>query len=186
MIRLIGKFGLTWLPWTRWIYADPTMDGEVLLLRWKLRTHRFSNLFDGNGSAFLSWRWSWWRLFYELWWWRLLVLSVEMHNVRSRTWLRKRISIADNVVSHRPALMRRLTIFCRVVPQNGSSRLMTTCIRFGRQINACMLTSVLVVICLWNWRATAFDAFVVGSVRSISRPDIVSNVHREIARKKIE
>lgn len=115
VIRSVGKFRLLlalawWIP-----VADPSVDCEILLLRWNLCAHCVTDFFDGNRTAFLSCRWSRWSLFHQLRW---LLMFAHMYNVR-RSWniLRQGITVVNDVVRHRPPLVRRLlSVLCRIVP----------------------------------------------------------------------
>lgn len=181
MVRSVGELAgllLLLLAGTRRVHiADPTVDREVLLLRWDLRA-RVADLLDGDGAAF---RCRLWRLLLLL----LLMLAVQVKlDVGRGDILRQRVTIVDDVVGHRPALVRGRSVLRWIVPQDGPAGLMSTRVGLGRQVNALRLSSVLVVVRLWDWRAAALDAFVVGSIRSVSWSSVVPRVHRQIAKRE--
>lgn len=158
--------------------TDPSVDREVLLLRWNLGSHGVANLLDGDGAGLLG-RTGWrrLRLLNELRGWRLLVLAVQVQNVRSRDILGQGIATANNVVCHGPALVRRRSILCWIVPEDGpSSRLLSTVVVLRWHIHALRLPSVLVIVRLRHWRPVALDSLVIGAVRSVGGTNVVPDV----------
>lgn len=88
---------------------NPPVNCKILLWRYFC-----TDLFDRDCTGF-CWRTGRRYLFDELRW-RLLVLTVQMQDVWSWATLGQRIAVADDVICHRPSLMRCSAIFSRVVP----------------------------------------------------------------------